>query len=325
MKVIIPGGSGQVGQILCRAFSQSGDEVVILSRSGRNGSVCWDGKSLGNWTKQIDGADVVINLAGRSVNCRYTKRNLQQMLESRVHSTRVIGKAIAGSKTPPTVWLQMSTATIYSHRFDAANDERNGRIGGSESDVPDYWKKSIEIAQAWETTLNEASTPHTRRLALRSAMVMSPDRGGILDVLSKMTRLGLGGRIGSGRQFVSWIHESDFVRSIRFLIDEPEFFGAVNLSSPCPLPQAQFMKVLRDAWGIRVGLPATKWMATIGALLIGSDTELLLKSRRVVPGILQEAGFRFEYPGWADAAADLVGKFKLERKVAGTSNVQIPA
>src|SRR5687768_8304392 len=178
MKVVIPGGTGQIGRVLSRTLQARGDEVVVLSRGGTSKArvVQWDGATLGPWVDEIDGADVVINLAGRNVNCRYTDRNLKEMMSSRIDSTRVVGLAIEKAARPPRVWLQMSTATIYAHRFDAPNDELMGHIGGEEPDAPPYWKRSIEIAKAWERTQHEASTPHTRKVALRSAMVMSPDR-----------------------------------------------------------------------------------------------------------------------------------------------------
>lgn len=306
MKILIPGGSGQIGALLKRAFVSTGDEVVVLSRKASDESKRWDGKSLGNWTKHVDDADVVINLAGRTVNCRYTEENLRQMMDSRVDSTRVVGEAIAKSESPPKVWLQMSTATIYSHRFDAANDEAAGIIGGNESDAPAYWARSIDIAKAWELELDQADTPRTRKVALRTAMVMSPDKDGVFDVLCGLTRKWLGGRIASGKQYVSWIHEHDFVNAIRFLIENETINGPVNLASPGPLPQAEFQALLRRALGVRIGLPAMKWMAELGAVFMKTDTELILKSRRVVPGRLLDAGFEFRFPRWHQAARDLV-------------------
>lgn len=305
MNIVIPGGSGQIGGVLKRAFEANGDNVVVLSRESREPSSCWDGRTLGEWTKHIDGADVVINLAGRSVNCRYTEDNLSQMMGSRVESTRVVGDAIAKSATPPKVWLQMSTATIYSHRHDAANDDVDGVIGGSEPDAPAYWRRSINIAKAWESQLQNADTPQTRRVALRTAMVMSPDKDGVFDVLCGLTLRWLGGRIGSGRQFVSWIHETDFVNAIRLLINKESFSGPVNLASPHPLTQSEFQAELREALGVRFGLPATEWMAKIGAVILQTDTELILKSRRVVPRRLSALGFEFLYPHWKDAAREL--------------------
>ncbi len=315
MKIVIAGGSGQVGGVLVKALQARGDEVVVLSRGARSDArvVAWDGCSLGPWVGELDGADVVINLAGRSVNCRYTAANLRAMMDSRIDSTRVIGRAIEKVPRPPRVWLQMSTATIYAHRFDAPNDEATGRIGGDEPDAPSYWQRSIEIAKAWETTQQEANTPHTRKVALRSAMVMSPDRGGIFDVLLGLTRWGLGGSIAGGNQYVSWIHDRDFSRAVEFLISRDQLHGSVNLAAPTPLPQRDFMSALRAAWGTRVGLPATKWMAKIGAFVLRTDTELLLKSRRVIPRRLLDAGFSFELPDWSAAARELVERWKASK------------
>jgi uncharacterized protein (TIGR01777 family) len=250
----------------------------------------------------------VINLAGRSVNCRYSEAHLREMYDSRIESTRVIGEAIGKSARPPAVWLQMSTATIYAHRFDAANDEATGIIGGGEPDVPALWARSIRIACDWERIQREAQTPHTRKVALRAAVVMSPDRGGIFATLAAITRLGLGGAIAGGRQFVSWIHEADFVRAVLWLVDRRSFEGPVNLAAPGPLPQREFQAELRAALGVPIGLPATSWMAEIGAFALRTETELLLKSRRVVPGRLVADGFQFEYPHWPEAARELASR-----------------
>ncbi len=312
MKIVLPGGSGQVGTLLARAFVADGHEVVVLSRDPSPApwrTVGWDARTVGGWAAELEGADAVINLAGRSVNCRYNQANRRAILESRVDSTRAVGQVIARCARPPRVWLQASTATIYAHRFDAANDEATGIVGAGE-DAPDTWKFSIDVAQAWEAALADADTPVTRKVALRSAMVMSPDRGGIFDVLLGLVRRGLGGRAGSGRQYVSWVHEADFVRSLYWLMEHGEVQGAVNVSSPNPLPYADFMRGLRQAWGTRIGLPATEWMLEIGTWLMRTETELVLKSRRVVPGRLLEAGFEFQFPHWPDAARDLVTRWR---------------
>jgi hypothetical protein len=307
MKVVITGGTGQIGMILARTFEGRGDRVVVI---GRSTPTSWDGVTLGAWAKEVDGADVVVNLAGRTVNCRYTEENLRQMMDSRVDSTRVVGEAIAQAKSPPRLWLQMSTATIYAHRLDAANDEVTGIIGGNEPDVPAYWKRSIDVAVAWEKTLDAAPTPATRKVAMRTTMLMSPDKDGIFDVLLRLVRRRLGGRVGSGLQYVSWIHDVDFVRAVDFVIARDDLSGPINFASPGPLPQRDFMAELRDAWGTRVGLPATAWMAAIGAWVLRTDTELLLKSRRVVPKRLVDAGFQFEFTAWPMAAKDLVARWR---------------
>jgi uncharacterized protein len=321
MKIVIPGGTGQVGRVLSRTLRARGEDVVVLSRGGTSDArvVPWDGATLGSWADEVDGADVVINLAGRNVNCRYTASNLEAMMSSRVDSTRVVGVAIEKAVRPPRVWLQMSTATIYAHRFDGPNDESTGLIGGDEPDAPSDWKFSIAIATAWERAQEEASTPRTRKVALRSAMIMSPDRGGIFDLLLGLTRAGLGGPIAGGRQFVSWIHERDFCRAVDFLIAHGDIEGPVNLAAPSPLPQREFMAVLRAAWGTRVGLPATRWMAEIGAFFLGSDTELTFKSRRVVPARLLGAGFTFDYPEWPSAARDLVDRWRGAKRASSRS------
>lgn len=319
MKLVIPGGSGQVGSILARAFLAEGHEVVVLSRQpapARWRVVAWDARTLGDWASELDGADAVINLAGRSVNCRYTPENRRAILDSRTDSTRVVGAAIAQARRPPHTWLQASTATIYAHRYDDPNDEATGLLGGSEPDAPDTWRFSIAVAQAWEAALADAPTPATRKVALRSAMVMSPDRGGIFETLLGLVRRGLGGRTGDGRQYVSWIHDADFISAVTWLLAHDDLSGPVNLAAPYPLPNAAFMQALRAAYGASVGLPATAWMLALGALALGTETELVLKSRRVVPGRLLEAGFAFEFPDWLTAARDLCSRWRASRPQA---------
>jgi len=314
MKVVIPGGKGHVGAVLTRRFSRGGHEVVLLSRG--QGSVpgarvvAWDGKSLGDWATEINGADVVINLAGRSVNCRYTEANLREMMDSRLESTRIVGEAIRLAASPPRVWLQSSTATIYSHRFDAPNDEVTGILGGDEPDAPRTWQASNEIAMAWERELARADTPRTRKIAMRSAMTMSVDKGSVFDVLCGLARYGLGGSLGGGRQFVSWVHEDDFAHAWLFLIEREDISGPINICSPNPLPQKDFMQQLRCALGVPFGLPAAKWMVEIGTYLMQTESELVLKSRRVVPTLLQDAGFEFQFPEWQEAARELVARAK---------------
>lgn len=312
-RIIIPGGSGQVGRVLARAFRAAGHDVVVLSRTPGKAPwrvVAWDGRTLGDWAAELDGADVVINLTGRSVDCRYNQANRRTIVESRVNSTRVVGEAIARAARPPRVWLQASTATIYAHRYDAPNDEATGVLGGAEPQAPDTWRFSIEVATAWERALDDAVTPHTRKVKLRSAMTMSPDRGGVFDVLLRLVRLGLGGRAGDGRQYVSWIHDVDFIRAIIWLIEHDDVEGPVNLAAPNPVPNAEFMRMLRAAWGQTVGLPAAQWMLEIGAFFLRTETELILKSRRVAPGRLMQAGFAFQFPTWPEAARDLCRRWR---------------
>ncbi len=319
MKVIIPGGTGQVGTLLARALVADRHEVVVLSRAPRPAPwkvVAWDAETVGAWAAELDGADVIVNLAGRSVNCRYSTANRRLITDSRVHSTRAVGAAIARAGRPPRVWLQMSTATIYAHRYDAPNDEATGTVGGAEPGAPGTWKFSIDVATAWEKAAGEIETPHTRKVLLRTAMVMSPDRGGVFDTLLGLVRRGLGGTAGDGRQYMSWVHERDFVRSVYWLIDRPDLSGPVNVAAAHPLPNREFMRTLREAWGTRVGLPVANWMLTVGAWLMRSETELILKSRRVVPGRLLDSGFTFDFPTWGAAAADLCARWRRTRTSA---------
>ncbi len=317
MKIVLPGGSGQIGQLLARAFARDGHTSTILSRQPpvapadpplvRN--VAWDARTIGPWIAEFEHADVVINLAGRSVNCRYTAAHLDAMLRSRVDSTRVVGEAIALARNPPRLWLQASTATIYAHRHDAPNDEASGLIGGHEPGAPALWRKSVEIGLAWEEALAAASTPKTRKVALRSAMTMSPDRGGIFDVLATLTHRWLSGPQGDGRQYVSWIHEHDFIAAVNFLIARDDLSGAVNLCAPQPLPNQEFFLELRRALGVRIGLPAPAWLLELGAIFMRTETELVLKSRRVIPARLLTAGFEFRFPDWPSAARELARRW----------------
>ncbi|MCI0392082.1 MAG: DUF1731 domain-containing protein, partial [Acidobacteria bacterium] len=228
--------------------------------------------------------------------------------ESRVKSTRILGEAIARASRPPRVWLQASTATIYAYRYDAPNDEAAGILGGSEPGAPETWRFSIDVATAWECAFNESATPNTRKALLRSAMTMSPDRGGVFDTLLTLVRCGLGGSAGDGRQYVSWIHDQDFVRAIYWLIEHEELEGVINLAAPNPTPNSEFMSALRSAAGISFGLPATSLMLEVGAFFLRTETELILKSRRVIPGRLMQSKFIFQFPTWAEAAQNLCNR-----------------
>jgi uncharacterized protein (TIGR01777 family) len=313
MKIIIPGGSGQIGTVLARALHKQGHDVVVLSRKPAKApwrTVEWDGETLREWTAEIEGADAVINLAGQSVNCRYTAENRKIIKDSRVKSTTIVGDAIAQAWKPPRVWLQASTATIYAHRYDAPNDEATGIIGGSEPNAPDTWNFSIDVTTSWERALKESTTPNTRRVTLRTAIVMNPDHGSPFDILLRLVRFGLGGQAGDGKQYMSWIHDQDFVRGVFWLIEHDELEGPVNLAAPNPLTNSEFMRVLRSAWGIPFGLPACEWMLELGAFILDSETELILKSRRVVPAKLLQSGFTFQFPTWPDAARELCSRLR---------------
>lgn len=316
MKIVIPGGIGQIGTVLARHFHAADHEVVVLSRSDTSKStvpwriVKWDGQTLGDWTKELDGADVLINLTGRVVNCRYTYKNRCDIWSSRSRSVRILGKALSTLEAPPRVWLQAGTATIYEHRFDAPNDEFTGQIGGTEADSPDAWRFSIDVARAWEGEFALVDAPKTRKVILRSAMTMSYDKESIFDYLLWLVRMGIGGTVGSGKQYISWIHYEDFIRAVEFLIGNDQISGAVNIASPNPLPNKDFMSQLRHTWGRKIALPVYEWMLEIGAVLLRTESELVLKSRRVVPGRLLDAGFRFRFPDWEEASKDLCARWR---------------
>ena len=300
MKIVIPGGSGFLGRTLAKHFAAEGHEVAILTREPRDQPLdyiqyAWDGKSLGPWAHAFEGADAIFNLAGRSVNCRYNEANKAAIYASRLDSTRVVGEAIAACKKPPQVWIQSSSATIYRHAEDQPMDEETGELGKG---------FSVDVCQKWEKTFFSTETPQTRKVATRTAMVMGCEAGGPFEVFAKLARRGLGGHMGSGRQFVSWIHALDYARALEFLIEEP-LTGVVNISSPHPLPNREFMRVLRQAVRAPFGLPTPAWLLEVGAFFMQTETELPLKSRRVVPGRLLAEGFRLEFENWEDAARDL--------------------
>jgi hypothetical protein len=320
MKIVIPGGSGQVGHILARHFHARGHAVTVFSRNPRPAPwrvVLWDGLTPGGWIAELEQSDVCINLAGRSVDCRYTAANRRSIHESRIRSTRLLNEVIASLSHAPRLWVNASTATIYRHALDRAMNEVNGELGGHEPDAPDTWNFSIDVAKAWEETFFATATLLTRKVAIRSAMTFSPDRGGVFDVFSGLVRCGLGGRQGPGTQFVSWIHEADFVRAVDLLIGCEEFDGVVNLASPNPVRNCDFMRALRNAWGIRIGLPTPAWIMEIGTWLMRTESELVLKSRCVVPGRLLDAGFQFLFPEWPAAARDLVARSRETLGVPG--------
>jgi uncharacterized protein len=233
--------------------------------------------------------------------------------------TDTTASSIASHLTPEStplprlrIVIPASTATVYRHSLDRDMDEATGELGGNEPGAPDSWRFSIDVARQWERSFFASHTPHTRKIALRSAMVMSVEAGGVFEVLLRLVRSGLGGTWGSGRQYMSWIHEEDFLCAVEFLIRQEGIAGAVNLASPGPLPNKQFLARLREAWGTNIGLPAAEWMLEIGAFFLRTETELLLKSRRVVPGVLADHGFEFSFPQWPEAASDLVRQWKIK-------------
>lgn len=302
-RIILPGGNGYLGRFLARHFARQGNEVVILTRRPQPEAdgirqVAWDGRNPGPWMAEIENAGAIINLAGRSVNCRYHRRNRQAIYDSRLLSTTVLSQAIAACAGPPRVWINSSSATIYRHAEDREMDEATGEIGTG---------FSVDVCQKWETAFNDAPTPHTRRVALRSAMVMGPGSEGVYGAFHRLSRLKLGGTLGNGRQFVSWVHWQDYLHAIDWILENEHLTGAINLSSPNPLPNRDFMRILREADQQSIGLPTPAWMLAIGAIFLRTETELVLKSRRVIPARLLADGFIFDHPHWETAVRDLLG------------------
>ncbi len=306
-KLILAGGSGFLGRALARHFSALGFEAVILTRNPSSRSptareVAWDGESLGVWAQELEGATAVVNLAGRSVDCRYTIRNRRIIMDSRVKPTRGLGEAISRCASPPRVWLNASSATIYRHTPSAAWDETGTDFTPTPAVHDEF---SLDVIHAWEKAFDAAVTPHTRKVALRTTMVLGHARNSVFPVLCRLARFGLGGHMGSGRQFVSWLHQEDFCRAVEWLIAHEDVGGPVNLAAPNPLLNAEMMRLFRELVGAPFGLPATEWMLEIGAFFLRTETELILKSRRVVPGKLLAGGFEFRFPTLREALQDL--------------------
>ena len=298
-RIVIAAAGGFLGRSLVRWFRAQGDEVVALVRRPAPGlnakQVLWDGETAGEWIGELEGADALINLAGRSVDCRYNPENRRLILESRLKPTRVLGQAIGRCARPPVVWFNSASATIYRHAEDRPMDEATGEIGTG---------FSVDVCCAWEGEMEAAVTPRTRKVMLRIAMVVGRD-GGVLVPFRMLARLGLGGTLASGRQYMSWLHEADLIGAMEFLMGRPDIAGAVNLSAPNPVTNAGWMCEFRRRYGPGFGLPAAKWMRELGAFVLRTETELLLKSRRVVPGRLLEAGYRFRFPELGSALDDL--------------------
>ncbi|MBI3633094.1 MAG: TIGR01777 family protein [Candidatus Vogelbacteria bacterium] len=309
-KIVICGGSGFLGKTLTEYFTRNGYLVSIVSRS-KPKFKCdeytqWDGRTLDGWELELEGAEAVINMAGRSVDCRYSDGNKKLILDSRIYSTKAMGRGINRCVNPPKVWLNSSTATIYKHSFDKPMDE-NGEIGATDEAKDAF---SIEVARAWEKELENASTPKTRKVALRTAMVMSANKGGVFHVLRRLARTGLGGKMGTGEQFVSWIHEQDFCRAVEKIIDDSDLSGIVNVAAPNPIKNNEMMQIFRQVADASFGLPASKWMLEIGAFFLRTETELIIKSRRVVPGRLLKSGFEFNYPEMLKAVREIESRIE---------------
>lgn len=309
-KIVIAGGSGFIGQAMAQRWVAD-NEIIILSRqlpdannaygakvvSDKIRTVKWDGANMGEWAECLNGADILINLTGKSVNCRYNEKNKAEIFRSRLAATKVLGRAVNSVKNPPKLWINAASATIYRHAEDRPQDEYTGEM---ENDF------SVQVCKQWEQTFYEQPTPQTRKIALRTAITLG--NGGVMIPYFNLLKFGLGGRQGSGRQMYSWVHITDLYRVVEYAFEHEAMNGTYNVSAPDPVTNRVFMKTLRSACGHFFGLPAFEWMLQIGTRLIGTEAELILKSRWVLPTRLTEEGFAFAFPKLEMALKDIVQK-----------------
>lgn len=300
-KIVLAGGNGYLGTVLAKYFSDLTDEVIILSRKPQPSNsniktILWDGKSEGEWTRYLQNADLLVNLCGKNVNCRYTAKNREEIIKSRLVPTELLGQVIQKMKNPPKLWINITSATIYRHAEDRYQDELNGEIGTG---------FSVEVCKAWENSFFESQTPQTRKIALRMGIVLGKSDGAFPRLLN-LVKLGMGGKQGNGGQYVSWVHQQDAARSIEWLFQHQEIDGIINCTAPEPVKNHVLMHNIRKAYGIAFGLPAPAWLLAIGAKIIGTETELILKSRWVKPTLLLNAGFEFRYQKIEAAVRDIL-------------------
>jgi uncharacterized protein (TIGR01777 family) len=302
-KIVLAGGRGYLGNVLINFFKDKAKEIHVLSRTPGHGpspviNHVWNGKTAGAWASCLVGADLVVNLAGRNVNCRYTESARREILESRVDATRVLGEVIAKLAAPPKVWINLASATIYRHAEDRPQDEESGEIGSG---------FSVDVCRAWERTFFQFSLPSTRRIAVRTGIVIGPSDGAF-PRLRKLVKFGLGGHQGAGSQMMSWIHEEDFARIIEWCLENNNASGIYNLAAPEAVSNRDFMRFIREAEGAPFGLPASASMLRIGARLIGTETELILKSRWVYPKRLLDEGYVFRFPSPGPAIREICSR-----------------
>ncbi|HVI43625.1 MAG TPA: TIGR01777 family oxidoreductase [Chitinophaga sp.] len=300
-RIVIAAGTGFIGKSLIEYFGEDND-IVILTRQphtahGRVSYVHWDARTTGNWTSALEGADLLINLAGKSVNCRYNEKNKREIFESRVYATQALGQAIQQLQQPPKLWINAASATIYRHAEDRPMDEFTGEI---ENDF------SVQVCKRWEQTFNDITLPHTRKIILRIGITLGWQPGGVMQPFLNLVKYGLGGQQGNGRQMLNWIHITDLCGIINWLYTQEQLSGIFNCTAPNPVPNKVFMQTLRSSAGRKLGLPAPAPLLSIGAALIGTETELLLKSRWVVPARLLKEGYSFQFPRIQESVTDIL-------------------
>jgi uncharacterized protein (TIGR01777 family) len=300
-KLILAGGSGYIGRVLVNYYSERVNEVIVLTRGmpclkGNVRFIHWNGKDVDDWAKDLEDADLLVNLTGKNVNCRYNQKNKDEILNSRIDATAALGKAVSQLTKPPRVWIQSASATIYRHADDRPMDERAGEIGDG---------FSVDVCKQWEKKFWEQKAPSTRKVLLRVGIVLGKSDSALPRLLN-LTRLGLGGRQGSGKQYMSWVHEADVVSAIHWVYSHEEITGTFNCTAPQPLTNGDFMKTLREVCKVPVGIPMPGWLLKIGAAIIGTETELILKSRWVVPGKLMDAGYVFQFPDLRSALLNIL-------------------
>lgn len=297
-KIVLAGGNGYLGKVLTNYYKDKADEIVILSRHERVTiqnirTVVWDGKTPGKWTAELVNADMLVNLCGKNVNCRYTEKNKAEIIESRVVPTELLGMVIKDMFEPPKLWVNVTSATIYRHAADYPQDEETGEIGSG---------FSVDVCNLWEGAFNKYQTPKTRKITLRMGIVLGRDDS-VFPRLLNLVKMGMGGKQGNGEQYVSWVHELDVARITEWFLDKPELNGVFNCTAPNAVKNEELMHTICKAYRMPFGLPAPQWLLEIGAIVIGTETELILKSRWVMPKRLLDSGFRFQFENVEGAVA----------------------
>jgi uncharacterized protein (TIGR01777 family) len=287
MNIVIAGGTGFIGRELVQHFEKQNHQVKILGRNNNNNPkvITWDGKSVGDWKHELKGTDVLINLTGKSVDCRYTEKNKKEIFDSRTNSIQVLEKAFNEIGETPKIWIQAATATIYRDEYEKPNDEYDGIIGEG---------FSVEVAKKWEKTLNEVSL-ETKKVILRMTIVLGR-KGGAFPMLNTLTKVGMGGKQGKGNQLISWIHIQDLLNIVDLAIKNQWVSGIINCTSPEPITNEDFMRKIRKKNFLSFGFPTPTFLLKIGAKLIGTEPELIFKSRWVSSKKLDKFGYTFIYP-----------------------------